>query len=384
MDDYIDRFDANISNMIQTIGTKGHSDLKDGLAKVINDLVKEKGKTCVSVIVPTHRIGQDRQGDRLEVTRALMEANEALVDKPGNFSVDLHSLFQQIDFNRSKEGIGIFASPDIKRLLSFAFPVAKKIVVKECFHLDDLIYAENYEVVYYLLDISKKEIHLFRGIMDQLEEVKDENFPKKIVDRYEYSKPSHSNSGSGYAQVKDVERDKSALQEIRLKKIFQAADKLLSRYITPKNAPLLLGGPTKDVSIYRSATKHGDNIITSISDPYKGTSIHDPGVPAWQQIRSFIDAQKLKLVNEFEEKLGKGLGICGIENIWPAAQEGKGLVLMVEKGYGEMEESPEKPARYADLVDEIINTVLEKNGQVKIVEKGILEDYGRIALITRY
>jgi len=381
--------------MVHKTWLQDHSKPEDDMASFIKNMVKERGKTCVSIIVPTHRVGQDRQGDKLEIQRAVMTANQALVNKAGNFLSDIDSLFQQIDFKRNKEGIGIFVSPGIKKLVNFPFPVTEKVVVNKFFHLHDLIYTENYGTIYYLLDISKKEIHFFKGIMDRLEEIKDENFPKEIVDNYEYNKPSHSNSGSGYAHVKEVEKDKSIMSQIRLKKIFRQTDKLLSKYIVTRETPLLLCGPEKDISIYRSATKHAENIVTSISDNYKGTSIHDLEVLAWLQIRPFIDEQKLKLVNEFKEKRGEGLGVYGIKKIWTAAKEGRSRVLLVEKDYGKtafvttdnrlfFETPEEKDARYCDVVDEVVNTVLEKNGKVIVMEKDILEDYERIALITRY
>ena len=381
--------------MIHKTWLQDHSKSKDDLASVIKEMLNERGKTCVSIIVHTHRLGQDRQGDRLEIHRAVMAANQAVLNEPGNFLSDIDSLFQQIDFNRNGEGIGIFVSPGVKKLVSFPFPVTKKIVVNNFFHLHDLIYTENYGATYYLLDISKKEIHLFKGSMDHLEEIRDENFPKEIVDNYEYNKPSHSNSGSGYAHVKEVEKDKSIMSQVRLKKVFRQTDKSLSKYIVTKDTPLLLCGPTKDISIYRSATKHPENIVGSISDNYKGTSIHDLEVLAWLKIRSFIDEQKLKLVNEFKEKRGEGLGVRGIEKIWTAAKEGRGLILLVEKDYEKaafvtkdnrlvLQDPEETGARYGDVVDELINTVLEKNGKVIVVEKDILEDYDGIALITRY
>ena len=52
-----------------------------------------------------------------------------------------------------------------------------------------MLYLENYSTPYYLVEISGKEIRLFRGIMDHLEEIKDEDFPKEITDDYEYTKP---------------------------------------------------------------------------------------------------------------------------------------------------------------------------------------------------
>jgi len=381
--------------MKDTTWLQDHLELENDLASLIRDMVKERGKTCISIIVPTHRAGQDRQGDRLEVLRATMAVNKEVLNSPGNFLRDIDSLFQQIDFNRNKEGIGIFVSPGIKKLVSFPFPIKKKVIIDKCFQLLDLIYTDNYRTAYYLLDISKKEIHLFEEIMDHLEEIKDENFPKEIKDGYEYNKPSHSNSATGYAHVKEVEKDKSILNQVRIKRTFQSTDKLLSKYIVRKDVPLLLCGPTKDISSYRSITKHTENIITSISDNYKDTSLHDLEVLAWQQVRSWIDEQKLKSVNEFKEKRGEGLGVFGIEKIWIAAKEGRGRILLVERDYGKagfvtaddglfLQDPGGKQAKSCDAVDEIINTVLEKNGEVIVVEKDVLEDYEGIALVTRY
>jgi hypothetical protein len=44
----------------------------------------------------------------------------------------------------------------------------------------------------------------------------------------------------------------------------------------------------------------------------------------------------------------------------------------------------EKYIRHSDVVNEIVTTVLEKNGNVTILEKDTLKDYKRIALINRY
>jgi len=361
---------------------------------IIKDMLIEKEETCVSIIVPTHRVGPYRERDRAEIHRSTVEAKRILLNKPQLLSaIDL--LCEEIDFSKSKEGIGIFVSRHVKKLVNFPFPVTKKIIVNEFFHLQELIYTENYEVAYYLLEVSQKEIHLFKGMMDHLEEIRDENFPKEIEDNYEYNRPSRSNSGSGSAHVKEVEKDKSILKQERLKQILRATDKLLARYITTKHIPLLLCGPTKDISIYRSVTKYGDNIITSMGDNYKGTPAHDLGILAWLQIRSFIDQQKLKLLNDFKEKSGEGLGVCGVEDIWEPAKEGRGLVLLVEKDPGETtpvtkngklsSQRPDgMPATYSHVVDEIVTTVLEKNGKVVVMEEDSLADYGGIALIMRY
>jgi hypothetical protein len=358
-------------------------------------MIKEKGNTCVSMIIPTHRFGQDRQEDPKEVQKAVLSAKQLIPGEQTKILKAIDELVEQIDFNRNKDAIGIFVSPDFKKLVKFPFPCAKKISVGESLLLSDLLYLENYSTPYYLLDISKKEIHLFFGVMDHLEEIHNKNFPKIITDDYEYDKPSQSGSNAGYSHVKSFEKDKTELQHIRLKKVFNEVDKHLQEYLISKDVPLIVCGPERDISLFKSVTNHLDNIASSISDNQQRTNMRDKEASAWLQIKSFIDQQKMKLIEEFKEKIGARLAVYGVEEVWEAAQEGKGFKLLVEKDYSRMafvtengklykHHPVEKHVMYPDVINEIISTVLEKNGKVIVVEKNALIDQERLALINRY
>lgn len=376
-------------------GLRDHTETGNGLSSDINEMKGEKGKTCISVIVPTHRMGQDRQGDRIEIQEAITVARqEALVESNELFDA-LDELFLQIDYNQNKEGIGLFVSSSIKKIVRFPFPVTKKIVVNKYFDLHDLLYFENYQAKYYLLDISRKEIHLFHGIIDHLEEIKEGIFPKIITEEYEYNKPNQSTSDAGYAHEKGFEKDKSILAKIRMKNYFRQADKSLSKYLVTKETPLLLCGSQENISIYKSATKYSDNIVACMGDNYRDSNIHDLEVFAWLQIRSFLDGQKLQLIKEAKEKMGRALTAVGIKEVWKAAKAGRGLKLLVEKEYDQpafitdndilfLQHPGEKHVICPDAVNEIMTTVLEKKGTVIIVEKDILGDLQRMALILRY
>lgn len=69
-----------------------------------------------------------------------------------------------------------------------------------------------------------------------------------------------------------------------------------------------------------------------------------------------------------------------MEAVWKAAKEGKGFSMLVEKEYN----GSAIVTQEVDPVNEIMSTVLEKNGKVVIVEKDVLKDFKRIALINRY
>ena len=355
-------------------------DTENELSVAIENMVKEKGNTCVSIIVPTHRMGRDRQADSREVQSAILLAKSSIPNEEQEILSGIENLFEQIDFTRNKDGIGIFVSPHSKNLVRFPFDVTKKIIVDRLFHLHDLLYLENYSNAYYLLDISKKEIRLFRGVMDHSEEIEDNDFPMEMNDDYEYSKPGQSSSNAGYAHVKGFEKDKSEVRHIRLAKAYRQADRCLSKYLVRKEIPLLLCGTRRDMSLFKSVTNQLDHIAGLIINNQQHASKHDMDIAAWDQIKSFTDQQKSKLVDEFKEKLGAGLAVYGMEVVWKTAGEGKAFKMLVEKEC--RRNALITPER--DTVNEIMNTVLEKNGKVVIVEKDALKDFKRIALLNRY
>lgn len=380
---------------MSTTSLQSHLANANDMSSGIKEMIKEKGNTCVSIIMPTHRLGQDRQGDHKEVQKAVLAAKQLIPGEQKKILNGIDELVEQIDFNRNKDAVGIFVSLHFQKLVKFPFPCTKKVSVRESFLLSDLLYLENYSIPYYVLDISKKEIHLFQGIMDHLEEMISNNFPRKIIDDYEYARPSQSSSIAGYSHVKSFEKDKTELQYLRLEKIFREADKGLRNYLITKEIPLVLCGPERDISLYKSVTKFSDNIAASMSDSYRAAAVHNLEDLAWLQVKSFIDNQKSKLIEEFEEKIGAGVAVYGMEEVWDAAQEGKGFKLLVEKDYSRMafvtqsgkltkHHPVEKHVMVPDVINEIITTVLEKNGKVIVVAKNALTDHKRLALINRY
>ena len=101
-------------------------------------------------------------------------------------------------------------------------------------------------------------------------------------------------------------------------------------------------------------------------------------------------------MSEYQESVGYGRAVAGAHAVWQAAVEGRGWKLLVEKDYvqegylhGDENKLLLKPPFgvhkvIVDVVDDIAEMVLEKQGNVYFVDNGMLEDYERIALILRY
>ncbi len=363
-------------------------------------LQNEKGNICVSVIVPTHRKSPERRGDSLEVEKAIEKAKRLLLykyteeqAKPLSHSMD--EIYDGIDFLHNTEGIGLFISPNLRMAVRFPFTVEEKIMAGDSFETRDLLYHINYALPYFTLLLTEKGGRLFEGRWKEITEIADNHWPVEYRDDYEYSKPVRSSSYAGHAHVKIYEKDKSELEAIRFKNFYQRLDDALDAYLL-NNIPLILLGPERELPWFEEVTKHKKNVLGKITGSYSHSNLKAITEMAWPVMFEHLQDERKQLVREFEEKIGERLGISGIQQVWEAAGEGKGLKLLVEKDYrcpGFIAENdhhlhlipPSKPHKIlADAVNELIETMIEKGGNVYFTDNEMLKDYGRVALIKRY
>jgi hypothetical protein len=363
-------------------------------------LQNEKGNICISVIIPTHRISPDRRSDQLNAKRAIEKAEQLLKMKYAQNIVSplmkkLNELFLQIDFDHNEDGLGLFVSSNVQFQFSFPFRVEEKIVVGNSFEIRDVLYKVNYSDPYYVLLLTEHGAHLFYGSWNVLDEIKDKHFPMEYEDEYAYNPPSRSTSSAGQAHVKSFEKDKSELEKIRFKNFFHKVDNILNGYLLNKE-PLILLGTEKLLALFENASTHEKHFAGKITGSYSYLNLKQLSDLVSPVLYGYLQNKRTKLIEEFIEKGGQHLGTSGIQDIWSAAMEGKAFKLLVEKDYrcpGFLDENdyhlylrpPQKPHKVlADAVDDLIELVLEKDGQVYFVDNDLLKAYGRIALITRY
>lgn len=371
------------------------------LSNDLQMLSAQRDEVCISVIVPTHRISPGRRTDPLELDNMMENVKLQLQKKYDNsiiapLMLAMDDLYEQIDFMHNAAGIGIFVSAHIKKLIPFFFPVKERVTIAESFDIRDLLYESYYDTPYVVLQLSQKETKLFNGRLNSLTEINDSQFPKKYEAVYEYSRHSRGNSNTGHSFVKEIEKDRSAIEEIRYKNFFRETDQLLNSYLSNK-VPLIVTGENKDLSYFRQVTSHEEQIACNVPGNYTNYNEHELGALTWQGMKLFLEDNKDRIVKDFVEKTGEGLGIMGIDNIWKAVQEGRGYKLLVEKGYSVpgylpdhedydlvLHEPREACRTLPDAVNSLITLTLEKNGEVIMVENDVLRDYRRMALITRY
>jgi hypothetical protein len=363
-------------------------------------LLRERGNICISVIVPTHRLSSERKVDRYEVEKLASHAKLLLQNKYTESEgkplvAALDAAVRSLDYNHNTEGLGIFISKNVQMVVRFPFPVREKVMVGDNFEIRDVVYMTKYAVPYYVLMLSEKRIRLFQGQGSSLLEIKGEQFPFEYRETYEYNTPSRGSSTFN-AQMRSFEHDKSTLEHVRISDFFRAADGILGEYLVPGNI-LVLMGVEKSLSLFEQTTDHKDHIMGKIQGNYDHQSLSELHRLVDEPISNFRRKCWTDAVESFRERIGEGLGVTGIQDIWTVVQEGRGRTLLVEKDFKipgfvehhnghflELRPPVESHDILPDAVDELIEKVLTTGGDILFTDNDALAEYHGMALITRY
>lgn len=361
----------------------------------IDILLQNTQSPCLSIIVSTDPANRKKNYET--VKKSVQKAKAILRTRPidaaakENLTTRLSGIITDIPENHA-QGLGIFISPAQSIVVEFPFAVKPAVSLGNTFEIRDLLYLKQYTTPYWIMALTRKGVRLFKGVINELEEIKDQNFPVPFEDRFEYEHASLANNSSN--SLKSFEKEKNEISEIRHKAIFRLAEERIKAYLAAKSK-LFLAGTQRMIGVFTKGTTLAKYIAGKVTGSYNNANLEDLSQRAWdiymKQCREQI-ANEIKTLPEKEN----GRVAEGLKQAWTAAMEGRGLTLLVEKdlhhrGYRKDEpgklhlQPPTKPYTIIpDAVDNLIEVVRAKNGKVIFTENNQLKQFDHLALLLRY
>ncbi|MDH5379275.1 MAG: hypothetical protein OEW75_00380 [Cyclobacteriaceae bacterium] len=368
--------------------------------EILDLLFSEKKGPCLSVIIPLHKLSPQRMLNA-ELFRKAIQRGVSIIKRreidPGiseHMLAKLDSFAAEFDPNVSLNGIGIFISPNVSELIQFPFSVKEKVLLDENFETRDLYYLKQLMAPYYVLALGKKEVHLYTAQGDHFMEIKDGHFPMKYEEEYEYERATRGTS-YGFAQ-KGFEKDKSAVIKMRIESFFKEAGSHLTTYLNKNHQALILAGAKDLIAEFKSQSTLAKKIDGEVIGSFKKGDLFSLQKKAYESLIKHQNEEIKNKINEFTEKDTLQQLAKGIQEVWTAAHESRGLTLLVEKDYTQTSylcdgdptlylQAPKgKCTLVPDAVDEIVEIVIEKGGKVFFTEEDKLRNFDHIALLLRF
>jgi hypothetical protein len=370
----------------------------------IDQILSHKNENqCITILFPTHRTSPERRKDALLFSNLIEETKNLLqlIDhtEAHNKKIvlkELDAYLKIIDFTHSEDGIGIYISPTVSELIYFPFEVEQKVQIDTTFYTRELRYFQQTQIDYAIVALSQKHVNIYLAQGPKIHLVHNDDFPLDYSEEYEYTKPSKISS-YGSIVLKQYEKEKSTIEDVRRIDFFKHADKLFDKY-PELNLPLIVVGEEKEVADFIALSKHAKNVIGKLHSNLNFDAIHLLGDQVWEEVQRNRRIENEAKIKNLWELIGNEMVAIGILDVWRTTKAGNCLELYVEKDFAKVgyvskdgqtlklvySEQTKNFLRVNDMVEKIIELVLEKNGKVVFVANGTLKDFDGIALKLRY
>jgi hypothetical protein len=175
-------------------------------------------------------------------------------------------------------------------------------------------------------------------------------------------------------------------------------DNALGKYLTDEGLRVVLVGVERTLGHYKKFSKYNDKVLGEVHGNYDYAPAQDIAELTWPVVQQKLEEEKATLMKELEE-IGREFYVAGITAVWRAAFEGRIRTLLVEEnyqvralaqdeGYSLLLDVPEdsngSDKVMEDAVDDLIELVMSRAGQIVFVNDGELEKHQRVAAICRY
>jgi len=354
-------------------------------------LMEKKEGLCVSIYMPTHRIGAETQQNQIRFKNLLRKTGEELIQSElrpqevKEFLKPVQELLADVPFwQNQSDGLAVFISPFSFNFFQFPVQFEELVIVAERFHIKPLIPVVGGDIEFYVIAISQKNVRLLKCSRYMANEVNIEGIPNNLVEALnldDFEKRLQLHTGAEDTKAKILQ-------------YFQQVDKGLHEYFRNKKAPLIFAGVDYLFPIYREANTYLHLVEKLIPGNPEGLSIEDLHNQAWSIAKSFFEKEKSDAVEQYRQCFGTGLASTAIKEIAQSSYNGRVGILFVPAGLqqwgtfnhetNEVILEDKATLGNEDLLDFAAIHTLSNGGTVYAVDSKELPDNASIAAVFRY
>lgn len=377
----------------------------------LKSLIAQQQKWCVSLYIPTHRLGREQQQDPVRLKNLLAEAETKLlasgIRRPEvqKLMSPAEQLLWDRDFwQHQGDGLAIFLSNDFSRVYRLPAAFEELLVIGNGFHIKPLLPLLGRGEKFYLLAVSLNNVRLFEATLDTIYEV-TLDFPTSMEEVVQIEDPGRSwnfhmgsidaNGGRGGAGsfhghgITDEEKT-------YIRRFLESVNGGLNGLIADKNIPMVLAGVEYLLPIYRETTSYQNilkDAIVGNPDRVNLKELHEQALPI---VRPLFEESQKKAYEKFEQLSGQqsDLATTDLSKAVKAATFGQVETLFVPLGtqiWGQYDAeqnsvtmASEPGAHTEDLLDLAATQTILNSGQVFAVPREQLPCDCDVAVILRY
>jgi len=365
---------------------------------------------CLSLYQPTHRHHPENQQDPIRFRNLVKTLEGSLLRQSPKHEVRLLlepflALADDRNFwNHTLDGLAVVGGKGFFRAYKLQRSVDELAIVADSFHTKPLMRILQSGDRYQVLGLSRREIKLFEGNRDALDEIDPaQGIPRTMTQALgeELTEPhqtvaSYGGVGVGRSPMHHGHGGKEAEVDIDAERFFRAVDRgILEHHSRPSGLPLILAALPQHHHLFHQVSHNPFLAERGIEiHPDALSSIDELRQRAWQVFAPRYLVRLAALIGEFEDARSRGLGGDDLAQVAKAIVAGRVATLLIDAdrqvpgrinaATGDLEfENLEHP-EVDDLLDDLGTLARKLGGNIVIVPGDRMPTETGIAAIYRH
>jgi hypothetical protein len=378
--------------------------------EILRGLLAHEHPPCVSLYQPTHRSFPAKQQNPIRYKNLVREMQASLAEKYAAREVQpILDRFARLERDegfwlRQADGLAVLACADRFEVFELQRSVPELVIVARSFHLKPLLRIVQSADRYQVLALNRKEVKLFEGNRDALDQVELENVPSTITaalgeeltepyQGFHGVGPYHATGGS--AGIRHGRGQKKDDVNLDMERFFRVVDRgILEHHSRPTGLPLLLAGLPQNVAGFRAVTRNPFVLGAAIELDADSLTLEQLRAHAWRTVEPTYLERLAELADSYNLNRSRGLGDQDPAAIAEAAVAGRvGTLLIdaerlvpgkIDAATGKLERRPFKDPEADDVLDDLAETVVRMKGEAIVVPTQRMPSTTGVAAIYRF
>ena len=298
----------------------------------------------VSIFMPTHRVADGSEHDRLRLKNLLRQAATELrgdgmrTPDVGRLLAPATELLDDRLFWRHQlDGLALFLQEGSAQ--RFLLPIAfdEIVVLGHRFHVKPLLPHFMADGHYFVLAASRNHVAVYRGTRHGLDELEAPDLPISLEDALRFDDPErdlqlHVASGGGpgahtmfhgHGAGDEIDRDRTL-------RFLREVDRGLHPLLRDERAPLVLAGVEELLPIVREVTSYPALVDRAAAGNPEGLSPQQLHERTWPIVESRFLAAQRDALDRYRAAAGTGLASDELGQVLRAAEQGRVQELFVD------------------------------------------------------
>lgn len=377
----------------------------------LKQLIQTNQEPCVSIYMPTHRMGDQTQQDPIRLRNLLNEAQTKLEDggmRRPDAAKMLQPASQLLDdyhyWQNQSDGLVLLLNMDEAHIHRLPLQFEEMVDISDQFHVKPILPLFNSDGRFYILALSQNEIRLLEASKHHVDEVTLRDIPTSMAEALWFddkeSQLQHHTSAEAGRQFSGREAifhghgvgDDDHKDDIL--RFFRRIDSGINEILGNETSPMVLVGVDYLQPIYQQASNYPHLVTRGVDGNPEILSSEELHAQAWQIVKPIFQHDCEKAKDRYHAGLAHDTASKDIRTIVPAAIEGRidvAFTTVGEQRWGRFDITnysitleDQATDENQDLLNFIAAQTLLHDGEVYALPREDMPDHVLAAAVFRY